>query len=121
MMKANTLRVYTYAKCDTCCKALRFLTARGIAHEAVAIREHPPTVVELRRMLGYVGDLKKLFNTSGREYKAMNLRERLPTLTEAEAIALLAQNGNLVKRPFALTKNAGVAGFREEEWERFAG
>ena len=113
------VRVFAYAKCDTCRKALKFLAERKIAHETIAIREHPPTVRELRAMLGHVGDLRRLFNTSGQDYQAMNMKERLPKMSADEALALLAGNGNLVKRPFALTAKAGVVGFKPEEWERF--
>ena len=113
------LRVFAYEKCDTCRKALKFLAARKVAHEVIPIRERPPTVAELRAMLAHVGgDLRKLFNTSGRDYKALNMKARLPKLSTDEALALLAANGNLVKRPFALTPRAGVVGFREEKWER---
>ena len=114
------MRVFAYANCDTCRKALKFLAERKIAHEVVAIREQPPTVAELRAMLGHVGgDLRRLFNTSGRDYQELNLKERLRKLSSEEALALLAGNGNLVKRPFALTASAGVIGFQSAEWERF--
>jgi arsenate reductase len=116
-----SLRVFAYANCDTCRKALKFLAAKKIAHEVIPIRERPPTVAELRTMLGHVGgDLRRLFNTSGRDYRTLDLKSRLPQMTEDEAFALLARNGNLVKRPFALTPNTGAVGFREEEWSRFA-
>ena len=70
-------------------------------------------------MLGYVGgDLRRLFNTSGGDYQALNLKGRLPKLSVDEALALLAANGNLVKRPFALSAKSGVVGFKPEEWER---
>lgn len=112
-----SLRVYAYANCDTCRKALKFLAAKKIAHEVIPIREQPPTVAELRKMLGYVGgDLRKLFNTAGQDYRALDMKTRLPKLSEEEALALLASNGNLVKRPFAFTKDVGVVGFRDEEW-----
>jgi len=114
-----SLRVYAYANCDTCRQALKFLTAKKVAPEVIPIREQPPTVAELRAMLGHVGgDLRKLFNTAGRDYRALDMKTRLPKLKVDEALALLAGNGNLVKRPFALTKKAGVVGFREEEWEQ---
>jgi len=115
------LRVYAYAGCDTCRKALKFLNEQGIAHEAVPIREQPPTVAELKTMLGYVGgELRRLFNTSGQDYKALDMKEQLPGMTEAEALKLLAGNGNLVKRPFVLGKGVGAVGFKVEEWrERF--
>jgi len=114
-----SLRVYAYEKCDTCRKALKFLAAKKIAHEVIPIRARPPTGAELKAMLGYAGgDLRKLFNTAGRDYRALDMKTRLPTLKVDEALALLASNGNLVKRPFALTRSAGVVGFREEEWAR---
>ena len=114
-----SVRVFAYAKCDTCRKALKFLAERKIAHETIAIREQPPTVKELRAMLGHVGDLRRLFNTSGGDYKQMNMKERLPKMSADEALALLAGNGNLVKRPFALAAKSGVVGFKPDEWERF--
>ena len=114
-----SLRVWAYAGCDTCRKAQRFLAERKIAHELLAIREHPPGVAELRAMLAHVGgELRRLFNTSGLDYRALNLKERLPQMSVDEALALLATNGNLVKRPFALGKNRGAVGFKPEEWER---
>ncbi len=114
-----SLRVYAYENCDTCRKALKFLAGKKAAHEVIAIRAQPPSVAELRTMLAHVGgDLRKLFNTSGRDYQALNMKARLPKLSVEEALALLASNGNLVKRPFALTSRAGVVGFREDEWER---
>lgn len=67
------------------------------------------------------GDLKRLFNTSGQDYRALGMKDRLPTLTSEEAIALLADNGNLIKRPFLLDPKSGrgVTGFKEAEWEAF--
>jgi len=112
-----SLRVYAYEKCDTCRKALKFLAAKKIAHEVIAIRAQPPTKAELKAMLAYVdGDLRRLFNTAGQDYRALDMKTRLPKLSTDEALALLASNGNLVKRPFALTKKGGVVGFKEEEW-----
>ena len=117
-----SLRVWAYSGCDTCRKALKFLNERGVVHEVIAIREHPPTVAELCRMLGHVGgDLRRLFNTSGQDYRAMKMSERLPTMREDEALALLATNGNLVKRPFALSDTSGVVGFKPAEWEPLCG
>ena len=112
------LRVYAYAGCETCRKARKFLAERKVAHEVIAIREQPPTVAELRAMLAHVGgEMRRLFNTSGGDYQAMNMKDRLPKLSPDEALALLAAHGNLVKRPFALTPTAGVVGFKADEWE----
>ena len=117
-----SLRVYAYRGCDTCRKALKFLAERGVAHEVIPIREQPPTVAELRRMLGYVGgDVRRLFNTSGGDYQAMRMKETLPGLGVDEALALLSAHGNLVKRPFALGEKSGVVGFRLPEWEVLVG
>ena len=111
------MKIYLYAGCGTCRKALKFLAAHHITHTAVPIREQPPTKTELRRMLAhYGGEVRKLFNTSGLDYKRLNLKEQLPQLTTDAALALLASNGNLVKRPFALTEKAGLVGFKEEQW-----
>lgn len=97
---------------------MKFLTAKGVEFQEVPIREQPPTKTELKRMLEiYGGELRKLFNTSGMDYKALNMKDKLPTLSVEEALTLLSGNGNLVKRPFALTDKAGLVGFKEEEWE----
>lgn len=112
-----TLRIYEYKNCDTCRKALKFLNAHGVAYTRVPIREQPPTKVELERMLTfYAGDIRKLFNTSGGDYQAMKLKDRLPTLTADAAIELLARHGNLVKRPFVLGGRSGAVGFDEARW-----
>ncbi|MDB6139245.1 MAG: arsenate reductase and related [Verrucomicrobiaceae bacterium] len=114
------LKLYAYQGCSTCRAAIQWLKAHHIAFEEAAIRETPPTVVELKAMLAARGnELRPLFNTSGLDYRAMNLKDRLPTMSEAEALALLSENGNLVKRPFALDSSAGVflAGFKEAEWQ----
>ena len=113
---AMALRIYAYEKCDTCRKALRFLKERGVAHEVIPIREQPPTEQELRTMLKRVGEMRRLFNTSGQDYKALGLSQKLPAMSEADAIKLLAGNGNLVKRPFVVGKNWGTTGFKEEDW-----
>jgi arsenate reductase (glutaredoxin) len=115
-MKA--LKVYEYAGCSTCKKALKFLDAKEVPYEKIDITARAPSVGELREMLGHVGDLRKLFNTSGLVYKEMKLSEQLSSLSEKEALALLAGNGRLVKRPFVLGPGWGVVGFREEEWKK---
>ena len=74
-------------------------------------------VAELKRMLTiYGGDLRKLFNTSGSDYRDLKLTEKLPGLSAEAALEMLARNGNLVKRPFLLTDKAGLVGFKPEEW-----
>lgn len=111
------IRVYLYSNCDTCRKAVKWLDSHGIEREEIPIRQQPPTVDELKRMLAVTGDLRKLFNTSGTDYKAMGMKDKLPGLSEAEALQLLSGNGNLVKRPFLLTADGrGATGFKPEEW-----
>ena len=113
-----SLRVYAYDGCDTCRKALKFLAAKKVTAEVIPIRQQPPTVGELRTMLAHVGgDLRRLFNTAGQDYRALDMKTKLPKMSVDEALKMLAGNGNLVKRPFALAKKAGVVGFKEEEWE----
>lgn len=113
----TALKIYTLANCDTCRKAVKWLRARGVAFEERAIRETPPCLAELRAMLAaYGGERRKLFNTSGGDYRVQKLGEKLPLLTDAAALALLAANGNLVKRPFAIGSGVALVGFDETVW-----
>lgn len=113
------LKVYEYAGCDTCRKARKYLEKNGIDHRLIPIRDQPPTKAELKRALSkHDGNLKKLFNTAGGDYRAAKLGEKLPGMSVTEAIELLASNGNLVKRPFVPTSDGGLVGFREEEWDK---
>ncbi len=112
------LKIYTYAKCGTCRKALKHLDGKGVAYKEVPVREQPPTKAELKKMLKYYdGEIRRLFNTAGGDYKEMNLKSKLPKMSETQAIDLLASNGNLVKRPFVLGEGFGLVGFKEEEWK----
>ncbi|HTH49007.1 MAG TPA: Spx/MgsR family RNA polymerase-binding regulatory protein [Candidatus Limnocylindria bacterium] len=112
-------KVYAYAGCDTCRRALKYLEERGVKPEAVPIRERPPTMAELKRMLAiYQGQVRKLFNTAGTDYRALGLGTKLPGLSDDDALRLLAGNGNLVKRPFVLAANGEAVGFKEADWER---
>lgn len=114
------LKIYTYKNCGTCRKALKWLDEQGVTYANVPIREQPPTKTELRKMLGYVdGEIKKIFNTSGGDYKALDMKEKLPKMSAKEAIDLLNSNGNLVKRPFLLSKTFGAVGFSEDSWREF--
>ena len=116
------LKVYEYKGCGTCRKALKWLEVKGVKYKKVPIREQPPTKAELKRMLKiYNGNMRRLFNTSGGDYQALNLKDKLPEMSTEEAVNLLADNGNLIKRPFMLTKGGGVIGFKVEEWEDLFG
>ena len=113
----SPVKLYTLSNCDTCRKAVKWLRARGVVFDERAIRETPPSATELRTMLAaYRGELRKLFNTSGGDYREQKLGEKLPSLTEAAALALLAGNGNLVKRPFAIGAGVALVGFDEAAW-----
>jgi len=114
----KTLKVYQYPQCDTCRKALKFLAARGVAYESVNIVENPPSAAELAKMAKAVGEIKKLFNTSGQLYREMGLSEKVGKLSSEEAIDLLSRHGKLIKRPFVLQGNTALVGFREEEWKK---
>lgn len=107
-----------YPPCSTCQKAKTWLDAREIAYTARHIKENRPTYEELKRWYQQSGlPLKKFFNTSGLLYKSMNLKERLPAMTEEEQLQLLATDGMLVKRPIVITENVVLVGFREAHWE----
>ncbi|BET65515.1 arsenate reductase family protein [Opitutales bacterium ASA1] len=111
--------VYTYSGCDTCRRAVKWLRARKIEFTEKPIRQTPPTTAELSAMLRHQnGELRRLFNTSGQDYRAAGLKDELPTLQPAQALALLAANGNLVKRPFVLGPDFGLVGFDEALWSR---
>ncbi len=114
------MKIYTYKNCDTCKKATQWLKDREINFEEIPVRERPPSLDELKVMLGYQsGELRKLFNTAGGDYRELNLKERLPTMSNIKALRLLASCGNLVKRPFALGEDFGLVGFNEDVWKKY--
>lgn len=116
-MPSDTSILYVYAKCSTCRDAMKWLRAQGIGFVEKPIFTEPPSVAELRRMLGFQsGNLRRLFNSSGLEYRAQGLAVKLPVLTETDALALLAGNGRLVKRPFLLGHSFGLVGFDVAAW-----
>ena len=114
------LIVYLYQNCSTCRNAKKWLQEKGIAFEEKAIRDTPPTVSELARAEAAVG-MGRLFNTSGGDYRELGLNDRLPGMAKEEAFALLAANGNLVKRPFVISDGVALTGFKPEEWARALG
>lgn len=111
------LKIYEYNRCGTCRKACKFLDEHGIDYDKIPIREQAPTLDELELMLEYMGgDIKKLFNTSGVDYRAGDYKTKIKTMSKDEAFAELTSNGNLVKRPFVIGDGKGVVGFKEEIW-----
>lgn len=107
-----------YPKCTTCRKAKAWLEEQNISFTLRDIKEENPTEEELQSWWQRSGlPLRKFFNTSGLQYKAMGLKDKLPTMTEAEQIALLSTDGMLVKRPLLVGEDFVLVGFRPAEWE----
>ena len=108
-----------YPPCSTCKKAKQWLDIHGVSYTARHIKEENPTYEELKHWYTISGmPLKKFFNTSGLLYKALELKDRLPSMSEEEQLRLLATDGMLVKRPLVVTDNGTVlTGFKEKDWE----
>ena len=107
-----------YPKCTTCQKALKFLEGRGIHPEVRDIKMENPTAAELKAWWEKSGlPLKRFFNTSGLQYKALELKDKLPGMSEEEQLNLLATDGMLVKRPILVDEDRVLVGFRQSEWE----
>ena len=98
-----------YSKCSTCKKAQKWLEQRGVAYTERPIKEERPSADELRAW-------QKFFNTSGQLYKALQLKDKLPAMSEEEQLALLATDGMLVKRPILIGDGFVLVGFQEAEW-----
>lgn len=108
-----------YPPCSTCKKAQKWLNDNGIAYTARHIKEENPSFEELKHWYEISGlPLKRFFNTSGLLYKSMELKDKLPGMSEEEQLKLLASDGMLVKRPIIVTEDGKVlTGFKEKEWE----
>lgn len=116
------IKVYEYKNCSTCQKAIKYLETKKAKFERLPIVDQPPTTAELKKMLTYLkqqgGSFKNLFNTSGQQYRELNISDKIKAgLTEEEAIQLLAKNGKLIKRPFILTEKTGTVGFKQDVWK----
>ncbi|WP_455586710.1 arsenate reductase family protein [Bacteroides sp.] len=108
-----------YPACSTCQKAKKWLTENNIEYTNRLIVENNPTVEELKAWIPLSGlPVKKFFNTSGVVYKELSLKDKLPSMSEEEQIALLATNGKLVKRPLIVTDAFVLVGFHPAEWEK---
>ncbi|HAP20630.1 MAG TPA: ArsC family transcriptional regulator [Lachnospiraceae bacterium] len=106
-----------YPKCSTCRKAKKYLEEHQVAFEDRHIVENNPTAEELKEWISRSGlPVKKFFNTSGKKYKEMELKNKLPEMNEDEQIALLASDGMLVKRPIIVEDDRVLVGFKEAEW-----
>lgn len=107
-----------YPPCSTCQKAKKWLDSHQVSYEPRHIRDENPTSAELAAWLQKSRlPIKKFFNTSGQIYKALNLKEKLPAMTEQEQLELLATDGMLVKRPLVIGDDFALVGFKEKEWE----
>lgn len=107
-----------YPKCTTCQKAKKWLKDNGIAFESRNIKEENPTYEELKEWYEKSSlPIKKFFNTSGLLYKSMELKDKLPAMSDEEQLKLLAADGMLVKRPIIISEKGILVGFKEKEWE----
>ncbi|MCW7491449.1 Spx/MgsR family RNA polymerase-binding regulatory protein [Leptospira sp. 2 VSF19] len=120
-MSRSNPKVYEYSGCSTCRNALKYLKSKKVDFQQVPIRDNPPSVIELKKAKQYLGDIKKLFNTSGKDYREGNWKEKLTTFTEDQIYKELSNNGNLVKRPFVVGDGWYLVGFKEEEWKEKIG
>jgi arsenate reductase len=122
MLRRMKPKVYSYSKCSTCRKALNFLDSNEVDYESVDIVTHPPKKKELKEVLVRSGlPVKKLFNTSGQSYREGGFGERLPSMSESEALDALAADGKLIKRPLVVGSDYALVGFEEKAYRsRFA-
>ena len=113
-----TIQVFHYPACSTCKKADKWLKEHELEAERVHIVEAPPSKEMLREAMERGAlPLRKLFNTSGQSYRQGGFKERLPEMTEDEALEALAADGKLIKRPLVLGKDVALVGFKEADWE----
>lgn len=113
------LKFICYPKCTTCQKAQKWLDENQIEYELRNIKTSNPSAEELTEWYRLSGlPLKKFFNTSGLLYKSMELKNKLPDMSEEEMLKLLATDGMLVKRPLLIGDDFVLAGFRQEQWQQ---
>ena len=111
------IKFICYPKCTTCQRAKKWLDDNKIGYELRDIKLHNPTLEELTEWYTISGlPLKKFFNTSGLLYKSLDLKNKLPEMSEDEMLKLLATDGMLVKRPLLIGDNFVLVGFKETEW-----
>lgn len=107
-----------YSKCSTCKKAKVYLDAQGAVYETRDIKTEKPTAEELKQWHAKSGlPLKRFFNTSGLQYRALELKDKLPSMSEQEQFDLLATDGMLVKRPILVRDDGVLVGFKQKEWD----
>jgi arsenate reductase (glutaredoxin) len=112
------IAVYHYPKCSTCRSALKWLDAHGVKYERIDIVEAPPSKATLEKVLRQSElPIARLFNTSGQSYRDGNFKQRLPKLSTAEALAALASDGKLIKRPLLIAPDRVLVGFDESAYD----
>lgn len=113
------IKAYLYNKCGTCRKAKKWMDEQGVAYQEIPIVETPPSEEEIRAIWKKSGvELKKMFNTSGRSYKELGLKDKIKTMSEDEMFQLLASDGKLLKRPLIVSDERATVGFKEEVMEQ---
>ena len=111
-----SVKIYQYPNCSTCRKALKWLDRNGVEHTSVDIVEKPPSKSTLERAHRAGIPLRKLFNTAGQSYRRGGFKDKLPSMSKAEALAALADDGKLIKRPLVVGEGIAPVGFKEAEW-----
>ena len=116
------MKIYQYEKCESCRKAVRWLNEREIKFTSFPIRDKTPNKKEIQQMIkAHGGELKKLFNTSSKDYRDPKVKDKIPSMTEEEIISLLQDRGNLIKRPFVVGEGIALQGFKPEIWAKVFG
>ena len=109
---------FEYPNCTTCKRAKKFLKENGIEFEEISLKEKTPTEAQIKDVQGSMG-LRRLFNTSGKTYRDLNLKETFEDLADEEAFKLLVKDGSLIKRPVLIDEESKIflIGFKENEWK----
>ncbi|GLY09525.1 arsenate reductase family protein [Pseudobacillus badius] len=113
------LTFYWYPKCGTCRNAKKWLEEHNVAFQEIHIVEQPPSKEELKELYQKSGlELKKFFNTSGKKYRELGLKDKIGTASDEELLELLASDGMLIKRPLTTNGENVTVGFKEDEFEK---
>lgn len=113
------ITVYCYPKCGTCRKAKKWLDEHQLEYEAIHIVDNPPSLGELEQLYKKSGlDIKKFFNTSGKKYRELGLKDKVKTASEEELLELLSSDGMLIKRPIVTDGERVTVGFNEETFAK---
>ena len=111
------IQFYHYNRCGTCRKARKFLDTHKISYKEIDITINPPPKKVLKEAISTYG-IKKLFNTSGKEYKEKKIKDKISSMTETQALEILSKNGRMIKRPFVVSSNQITVGFKMEDFKK---